>query len=258
MQPLVLVCMDFLSLEGSREDMKISLWSPTTSHAMHNRVQPVTNCHGGCKGPIWQLHHALWVPTQQHSVQSHNFQSGVIKAPCKVAGIKKARTTPYHPMGIGMCERFNLLNMLGTPPLIRKLTGRVMSHHWCILTMPPAWQHLMLPILPGSRLPMDVAMRVPNEKGEEGSGRDYAVKPRDRLQWAHEIAGAILTRPLADTKVYRIRLLTTTLLLQASRAWACSQADFELLCHYSCVPFLIPTFPPLLSERFPFHRSFWG
>jgi hypothetical protein len=35
---------------------------------------------------------------------------------CKLASVTKTRTTPYHPMGNGMCERFNrtLLHMLGT------------------------------------------------------------------------------------------------------------------------------------------------
>ena len=47
------------------------------------------------------------IPFLLHSDQGRNYESDLIYHLCKLLGIKKTRTSPRHPAGNGMVERFN-------------------------------------------------------------------------------------------------------------------------------------------------------
>ena len=116
-QPLELVHLDYLSLEPSKGNMENVLvitdhftryalaYASKTQRAQATARILVDNfiCHYG-------------FPEQFISDQGRNFESDLIKELCKIAGVKKLHTTPYHPQSNGQCERFNstLCNMLGT------------------------------------------------------------------------------------------------------------------------------------------------
>ena len=56
------------------------------------------------------------IPEQLHLDQGRQFESKLVSEMCKVLKICKTRTTPYHPQGDGLVERFNrtLISMLAT------------------------------------------------------------------------------------------------------------------------------------------------
>lgn len=56
----------------------------------------------------------LGVPYVIHSDQGAQYESQLFSEMCKLLGVKKTRTTPYHPQSDGMVERLNetLVSML--------------------------------------------------------------------------------------------------------------------------------------------------
>lgn len=125
--------MDFLSLELDRSNFKDIL--VITDHFTKYAVAiPTANQKARTIAQaLWDnfiIHYGF--PERLHSDQGRDFESHTIKELCAISGIKKGRTTPYHPPG-NPAERFNrtLLNVLGSMNDEQKV-------HWCDFVKPLA------------------------------------------------------------------------------------------------------------------------
>ena len=115
--PMDIVCIDYLSLEMSKGGYE-NVLVITDHFTRYAQAFPTRNQTAQTTARIlydnFIVHYGF--PCKLHSDKAQNFESKVIQHLCKAGGIKKTRTTPYHPMGNGQVERFNqtLLRMLGT------------------------------------------------------------------------------------------------------------------------------------------------
>lgn len=115
-QPLELVCMDYLLVEpSSGYEHLLVITDHFTKFA---KVIPTKNETALTTArALYQNFISVYgIPTRILSDQGRNFESKVIRELCALTGTAKSRTTPYHAMANGACEKMNqtLLKMLGT------------------------------------------------------------------------------------------------------------------------------------------------
>ncbi|XP_041864913.1 uncharacterized protein LOC121654728 [Melanotaenia boesemani] len=194
-RPLELVCMDFLSLEPDSSNTsnilvmtdhftKFALALPTPNQ----KSKTVAKC-------LWDqfiVHYGI--PERLHSDQGPDFEAKLIKDLCEISGIKKIRTTPYHPRG-NPTERFNrtLLSMLGT------LESKQKSH-WKDYVMPLVHAYnctrsdvtgfcpyeLMFGRKP--RLAVDLAFGLPLNKDQKVTHVQYVESLKKRIEESYKLA----------------------------------------------------------------------
>lgn len=116
-QPLELVCIDFITLERSKGGYEYVLVM-TDHFSRFAMAIPTKDITAKTTAEVFYQNFIVYLGIQQkiHSDQGANFESKIIKELCSLFSIQKSRTTPYHLMGNGQCERFNrtLISMFET------------------------------------------------------------------------------------------------------------------------------------------------
>ena len=196
-QPLELVHMDYLSLEPSKGNIEnvLVITDHFTRYAL--AYPSKTQTAQATTRILWDnfiCHYSF--PEKFISDQGRNFESDLIKELCKIAGVKKVHTTPYHPQGNGQCERFNstLCNMLGTLSEEEKSDWK--SHLGCMTHAYNCTKHAFTTYSPyylmfgrHPRLSIDVefGLNKPNCSDNSSKSR-YIQKLRRRLNYAFQKA----------------------------------------------------------------------
>ena len=178
-QPLELVHMDYLSLEPSKGNIEnvLVITDHFTRYAL--AYPSKTQTAQATARILWDnfiCHYGF--PEKFISDQGRNFESDLIKELCKIAGVKKLHTTPYHPQGNGQCERFNstLCNMLGTLSEEEKSDWKsylsCMTHAYnCTKHASTTYSPYYLMFGRHPRLPIDVEFGLPKSNSGDNSSK---------------------------------------------------------------------------------------
>ena len=196
-RPLELVYVDFFSLEKSKGGFEEVL--VITDHfTRYAKAVPCRNQKANTTAKAlyenFFVHYGF--PERLHSDQGRNFDGKVIHELCKLVGVAKSRTTPYHPMGNGSAERFNrnLLRMLGTLPNDQKSDWKsyvaplVQAYNVTESEATGFSPHfLMFGTHP--RLSVDAYLGLdPMDTDTSSNPKSYAKKLRTRLKFAYDVA----------------------------------------------------------------------
>lgn len=129
--PLQLVCIDFWTAEDSKnrpvDVLVITDHFTKLAHAFHCPDQTAKQV----ARKLWDNYFCIYgFPERIHSDQGANFESELLATLLQISGVKKSRTTAYHPMGNGTTERFNrtLGGMIRTLPPRAKQAWPQMLH----------------------------------------------------------------------------------------------------------------------------------
>ncbi|XP_038147761.1 uncharacterized protein LOC119787794 [Cyprinodon tularosa] len=196
--PLELVCLDFWSAEDARGRTVDVLVVTDHFTKMAHAFQCPDQTAKQVARKLWDRYFCIYgFPQRIHSDQGANFESQLIQELLQVAGVKKSRTTPYHPMGNGQTERFNrtLGNMIrALPPRDKCMWPQMLQTltfaYNCTVHESTGYApfYLMFGRIP--RLPVDVMFHNVERDNEVTDYHSYTKRVREDLKEALAAAQA--------------------------------------------------------------------
>lgn len=197
-RPLELLCVDYLSLEADKSGVKDIL--VITDHftkfvvaipTPNQKARTVAKC-------LWENFMVNYgIPEKLHCDQGPDFESRTIKELCRVAGVHKVWTTPYHPRG-NPVKRFirTLLDMLGTLQNQEKSRWRdhvrpLVHAYNCTKNEVTGFTPYELMFGHQPRLPVDLAFKLPVQEIQHSSHSENVRNLKESYRIAMEKAAKI-------------------------------------------------------------------
>ena len=208
--PMEIVWVDYLSLEKSKGGIENVL--VITDHFIrYAQAYPTKNQTAKTTAEVlfdqFIVHYGF--PARIHCDRGQTTESNLIQELCKIAGVAKSRTTPYHAMGNGQVERFNqtLLQMLGTLEEYQKSDWKAhvptLVHAYnATIHDSTGYSPYFLMFGRHPRLAIDAFLGLTPDTMSAKKQTEYARKLNERLHFAYRTAEKAAKKSADKQKAY--------------------------------------------------------